>query len=119
MLQVGTHKDYDLPPDVPMFGGGKKRNEKRSEVVEALSGIAEGITRAMATRSPTPSTEPPATSISSPSTGVGISPGKQVYLRSQLIAQVKQLHELLEAGAITADEFVAQKLPILDKLQNL
>ena len=23
MLQIGTHKDYNLPPDVPMFGGGE------------------------------------------------------------------------------------------------
>ena len=43
MLQIGTHKDYNLPPDVPMFGGGKKRHEKHSEVVDALSGIVEGI----------------------------------------------------------------------------
>ena len=27
MLQIGTHKDYNLPPDVPMFGGGKKGHE--------------------------------------------------------------------------------------------
>ena len=53
MLKSGTHKDYDLPPDVPMFDGGKKRNEKQSEVVEALSSIAEGITSAIS--SPTPS----------------------------------------------------------------
>ena len=47
MLQIGTHKDYSMPPDVPMFGGGKKRYEKRLEVVDALSGIAEGIVRAL------------------------------------------------------------------------
>ena len=116
MLHVGTHKDYDLPPDVPMFGGGKKKTEKRSEVIDALSGIAEGITRAI--RSPVPATVAPVTSTSNPPTDVGISPGKQVHLRSQLIGQIKQLHELLEVGAITI-EFQAQKLPVLDKLQKL
>ena len=30
-----------------MFGGGKKRHEKHSEVVDALSGISEGIVRAL------------------------------------------------------------------------
>ena len=47
MLQIKTHKDYNMLPDVPMFGGGKKRYEKHSEVVDALSGIAEGIVRAL------------------------------------------------------------------------
>ena len=28
MLQIVTHKDYNLPPAVPMFGGGKKRHDK-------------------------------------------------------------------------------------------
>ena len=46
LLQIGVHKDYNLPPDVSMFGGDKKRHEKHSEFVDALSGIAEGIVRA-------------------------------------------------------------------------
>ena len=43
MLQIGTHLQFS----VPMFGGGKKRHEKQSEFVDALSGIAEIIVRAL------------------------------------------------------------------------
>ena len=118
MLQIGTHKDYNMPPDVPMFGGGKKRYEKHSEVVDALSGIAEGIVRALKPHSGTQS--PTHASVSSQSTTcVGVSPGKQVQLRGQLITQIKQLHELLEAGAISLEEYNSQKAPTLEKLHSL
>ena len=44
MLQLGTHRDYVNHPKCPMFGGGgKKKPEKKSKLVEALSGIAEGV----------------------------------------------------------------------------
>ena len=119
MLQIGTHKDYSTPPDVPMFGGGKKRNEKsRSEVVDALSGIAEGIVRAL---KPDSGTHSPSASVgsSTATAGVGVSPGKQVQLRGQLITQLRQLHELLESGAITVAEYSSQKASILEKLHSL
>jgi len=45
--------------------------------------------------------------------------GKQIQLRGQLITQIKQLHELLEAGAISLEEYNSQKAPILDKLNGL
>ena len=120
MLQIGTHKDYNMPPDVPMFGDGKKRYEKHSEVVDALSGIAEGIVRALKPHSGTQS--PTYASVGSQSTTtacVGVSPGKQVQLRGQLITQIKQLHELLEAGTISLEEYNSQKAPNLEKLHSL
>ena len=47
MLQLGTHRDYENPPNCPMFGGGgKKKPERKSKLVEALSGIAEGVMKA-------------------------------------------------------------------------
>ena len=58
-----------------MFGGGKKRHEKHSEFVDALSGIVD--------------------------------------------YSDKQLHELLEFGAISLEEYNSQKAPILDKLHSL
>ena len=120
MLQIGTHKDYCTPPDVPMFGGGKKRPERHSEVVDALSGIAEGIVRALKPQSGTQS--PSHATVSSQSTTttcLGVSPGKQVQLRGQLITQIRQLHELLESGAISLEEYNSQKEPILKKLHGL
>ena len=119
MLQIGTHKDYNLPPDDPMFGGGKKRHEKHSEVVDALSGIAEGIARALKPHSGNQSPSRASVGSQSTTTCTGVSPGKQVQLRDQLITQIKQLHELLKAGAISLEEYNSQKAPILDKLHSL
>ena len=47
MLQLGTHRDYENPPNCPMVGrGGKKKPEKKFKLVEALTGIAEGVMKA-------------------------------------------------------------------------
>ena len=44
-------------------------------------------------------------------------PGKQVQLRGQLTTQIKQLHELIESGVISLEEYNSQKAPcILEKL---
>ena len=46
MLHLGTHKEYENPPNCPMVGGGeKKKPEKIFKLVEALIGIAEGVRR--------------------------------------------------------------------------
>ena len=48
---------------------------------------------------------------------IGASPGKQVQLRGQLTTQIKQLHELIESGVISLEEYNSQKAPcILEKL---
>ena len=46
-------------------------------------------------------------------------PSKQAQLRGRLITQIKELRELLEAGAISLEEYNNQKVPILDKLHSL
>ena len=47
MLQLGTHRDYENPPNCLMVGGGrKKKPEKKFKLVEALTGIAEGVMKA-------------------------------------------------------------------------
>ena len=47
MLQLGTHRDYENPPNCLMVGGGeKKKPEKKFKSVEALIGIAEGVMKA-------------------------------------------------------------------------
>lgn len=55
MLQLGTHRDYENPPNSPTFGGRIKKKEKKSDLVEALSGIA-GVMKAI-TRTPEPETK--------------------------------------------------------------
>ena len=44
MIQVGTHKDHDEPPKVPMFGfSSKSPKNAGASVADALAGVAEGL----------------------------------------------------------------------------
>ena len=46
MIQVGTHKHYDTPPNVPMSGiSAKAGAPKGTNLGEALSSVAEGLMR--------------------------------------------------------------------------
>ena len=47
MLQVGTWKDQENPPQNPMFGYNGKSQRKRPSLTEALSSVAEGLARAL------------------------------------------------------------------------
>ncbi len=121
MLQIGTHRDYDEPPKVPMFGTTSKTGSKGSALTEALSSVAEGFMRALKSPGQHPSgcNSPTQTSSRSPLQEMGVSPGKCATLRTQYILQLKQLHQLLEATALTKEEYEAQKAAILQKMQEL
>ena len=84
-------------------------HEKLSEVVDGLSGITEDIVRALKPHSGNQSPSRASVGSQSTTTRASVSPGKQVQLRGQLITQIKQLHELLEAGAISLEEYNSQK----------
>ena len=118
MLQIGTHRDYDEPPKVPMFGVTAKIGTKSPCLAEALSNVAEGFMRALKSPAPAPSgssspTQPPS---HVPLQEMGVSPGKCAALRTQYIQQLKELHQLLEATAITKEEYEEQKSAILYKM---
>lgn len=118
MLQVGTWKDRENPPQNPMFGYNGKSQTKTPSLTEALSSVAEELARAL--RSPTPSgNQSPPTSSHAQLNEMGVSPSKCASLRSQYIDQLKQLHQLLELTAINKDEHDLQKADILKKLQQL
>ena len=55
----------------------------------------------------------------SASPSVGISPGKTASLRSNYLQQIRDLHFLLESGALTDAEFSEQKRAILNDLKKL
>ena len=55
MLQIGTHRDYDEPPKVLMFGVTAKTGTKSPCLAEALSSVAEGFMRALKSPAPSPS----------------------------------------------------------------
>lgn len=51
------------------------------------------------------------------STG-GISPGKQIGLRTELINQLDRWHQLLEKGAITQDQYQELQEKILSDVKK-
>ena len=117
MIHVGTHRDYDNPPNVPMFGFNSKPSKRAgTSAGDALSSVAEGFMRAL--KAPTPSHS----STSSPTRvsldDMGVSPIKCASLRSQYTEQLKQLHQLLELTAVTK-EYEQQKGIILEKMTKM
>ena len=121
MLQIGTHRDYDEPPKVPVFGVTAKTGTKSSCLAEALSSVAEGFMRALKSPGPAPSGSSSLTQTPShvPLQEMGVSPGKCAALRTLYIKQLKELHQLLEATAITKEEYEEQKTAVLYKMQGL
>ena len=117
MLQVGTHRDLENPPSVPMFGVG--HTPKKGTLNEALTSIVEGVMRALKPPQATSTTPPKNTSMRPALDEIGVSPGKCAVLRSQCIEQLKELHKLLELTAITKEEYDAQKANILTKMNQL
>ena len=117
MLDVGTYKSLDTPPSVPMFTGGKtgKPNQSLSHAfTEMASSIATALSGNSTTSTPTPSTPQ--------STGRSVcasSPGRLVEIRSKYIQQLKELHLLVEAGALTEQEYLDQKAPLLQQLKKM
>ena len=85
MLQIGTHRDYDEPPKVPMFGVTAKTGTKSPRFAEALSSVAEGFMRALKSPAPSPSGSSSLTQTPShvPLQEMGVSPGKCAALRTQ------------------------------------
>ena len=121
MLQIGTHRDYDEPPKVPMFGVTAKTGTKSPCLAEALSSVAEGFMQALKSPAPSPSgsSSPTQTPSHVPLQEMGVSPGKCAALHTQYIKQLKELHQLLEATAITKEEYEEQKTAVLYKMQGL
>ena len=125
MLQVGTHRDTDKPPNVPMFGRHTQSRRTGSSVNDALSSIAEGVMRALKPQASlesaptTPTTQEKNQGRQLPLDKLGVSPGKCAQLRSGYIEQLKELHKLLELTALTKEEYDEQKAYILSKMQKL
>ncbi len=112
MIDVGTHSSIDEPPSVPMFQGKARHSKAKAgdnEMATVFTEMAKSVINILA---PTTKTS------SSTSTGT-MSPGKVAELRSKYLQQMRELHQLFEAGALTEKEFFDQKSPILDQLTHL
>ena len=65
------------------------------------------------------SQQPPSpTSSHSPPKGLSLTPGKTAELRSTYIKQIKELHDLLEMGAITQEHFTKQRDSLLEQIDK-
>lgn len=118
MIHVGTHRDYDNPPSVPMFGfNSKAPKHAGTSVSGALSCVAEGFMRALKAPVPSHSSKSSPTRVSLDD--MGVSPIKCASLRSQYIEQLKQLHQLLKLTAVTKEEDEQQKGIILEKMTKM
>ena len=108
---------------MPAFSG----REKRTTPIAGLTTAAAEIAKAMAQQHSSQQCCPPttiSTTAASTSTSVtsgssGVSPAKLVDLRRNYLEQVKELHSLLECGALTESEFEEQKAPILEQLKKM
>ena len=109
MVAVGTHTSINHPPRVPMFTGINKttKTSQSNHLVVAFTSMADAVAF-----KPKDSEKPATSSHSS-------SPRKLADLRSKYIDQLKELHSLLEVGALTNEEFAEQKQIILAQMREL
>lgn len=117
MVAVGTHTSCDLPPQVPMFTGGRAKNKSpTSDLTTAFTSMAEAVAGALKPKESLSTST--ASTIQVPASGTYSSPGRVADIRSKYIQQLRELHSLLEVGVLTETEFVEQKQPILDQLRK-
>ena len=103
-IQSGSHESLDDPPRGSFFGC-KGQSTKKSTCTNVSS-------------------QPPAspaspTSSSAQSTSLSLTPGKTAQLQSTYIKQIKELHDLLEVGAITQEHFTKQRDNLLEQMDKL
>ena len=98
MIDCGTHESKDTPPSVPMIVGTPKKAKKES-LTDVIIDAASAFSKAMKS----PSEE------SAPSSGMGISPGKAVDLRSKNLQQLRSIHQLFDDNILSQAEFLKQK----------
>ena len=97
----GSHESLDDPPRGSFFGCKGQVGKKA-----ACSNVSS-----QQPASPTSSHSQP--------TGLSLTPGKTAELRSTYIKQIKELHDLLEMGAITQEHFTKQRDSLLEQMDKL
>ena len=107
MIDIGTHKSLDEAPSVPMFSKGGRQTQS-SAFTNAFTNMASSIVSVLST--PTKSSSTGSSSSSSPV--------RVVQLRSQYIQQLKDLHSLFAAGALSEQEYAEEKDSILAQLKK-
>ena len=119
LIAINSHASYDDPPPYPVFNGGRSSRAKAQSctLTTAFTFMVEAVASAL--KSNKASTPVSCTPCSTASAGVTYSsPGKIADVRSKYIYQLKELHSLIEAGALNQAEVLDQKHPILEQLKK-
>ncbi len=99
MLDIGKHDSYETPPDLPYFRGkAAKKGVLSPESAAASSPGASSSSSSDAGAGPS---------------GTGVSPGKRINMRTQLLSQMEQWHCLLEKVASQSSSMTSFKPPYL------
>ena len=115
MIDVDSHKSLDYPPNVPAFGG-MQQNPKRLTLASAVTELGTAIATAVSGRS-VPLMESPKSSTGGDRKS--ITPTRKADIRSKYITQLRELHQLLDVGAIEEKEYVEQKSIVMDELKSI
>ena len=107
--QKNKNRSLDEPPSsLPAFSGREKRTTPIAGLTTAVAEIAKACVMAQQSSQQCGGSTVSAT-VPSTSTSSSVSPAKVVDLRRNYLEQVKDLHSLLECGALTEAEFEEQK----------
>lgn len=98
MYHLQTHDSLDIPPDKPFFQGNVKK--RSSSLTSSGERTPESKRAAVTTRA-------------------GVSPGRRVNIRSELIDQLKKCQDLVDTGAISKEIFEDLQHTILDDIKTL
>lgn len=115
MVASGIHDDMEEPPQVPMITGITPKRAKRETLSDALTPLANAITKAFTGNQVCSTPEKSAVA----SQQCGISPAKVADVRMKNLEQLKFLQQLYEDGILSHAEFIEQKGIILDSLRKL
>jgi len=105
------NRSLDEPPGIPAFSGRQKQPNSVQVLTTAMSEMAKNIASINAV--------PNKSDVVSSDVTASISPVKVANLRASYLKQLRDLHQLLDCGAITQGEFADQKKPILEQLTKL
>ena len=116
MLDIETHDSFESPPDVPMFSGGGQ-SRKKSCFASTVTELGSAIATAVVGLSGGPSGGSNTASAESRA-ALSMNSERKAQAQRDFVHQLRDLHNLLEIGAIDTADYNVQKKRILDELSS-
>jgi len=95
-----------------------QENPQQESFLDAISGAAVAIVKALGGEAPSKANSPPVTPVHSPTAAV-VSPAKSVELRTKNFEQLRYLQQLFDNGILSDGDYTEQKQSILSALRKL